>query len=546
MAALARPEYVVDFPTLWIVPDWIEAHCLVPDGFERGKPFELYDWQLWATVNHYRVKPGTEWRPERPILAPAFHNRRSLVVAPQKTGKGPWSASIVAAEARGPVVFAGWATGGEVYDCRDYGCGCGWAYEYGPGEPMGMPWPKPLIQLLATSEDQVDNVFGPLQEMIRSGPLADQMRVGEEFIRIVNGGKVETVTSSALARLGNPIHFAMMDETGLYNDTNKLRRVSETMRRGLAGMGGRSMETTNPWDPSEDSVAQRTFESKVQDIFRFYEPPPKQWSFKNKAERRKVLAYVYAGSRHVDINGIESEALELMEKDPAQAERFYGNRIVYGAGHWIDVVDWEKRSSPRSVPDGEAVVAGFDGSDLDDWTGLRLETRDGYQFTPTYGPDNRETIWNPADWGGQVPRLEVAAAVDEIMTRYRVVRFYADPPYWSTEIDQWAEKYGEKTVLRWATWRIVQMHAAAERLVVDVAKTDSEFTHDGCETTGLHVGNARRAARNQGRYVLEKPSRSQKIDLAVTSILCHEAACDVTAAGLWPRIRSSKVIVRRG
>jgi hypothetical protein len=43
-----------------------------------------------------------------------------------------------------------------------------------------------------------------------------------------------------------------------------------------------------------------------------------------------------------------------------------------------------------------------------------------------------------------VPRLEVAAAVDELMTRLRVVRLAADPPYWPTEIDEWAAKYGEK------------------------------------------------------------------------------------------------------
>ncbi|GAB3656530.1 hypothetical protein [Glycomyces tarimensis] len=533
MTTAKRPEYVVDFPTLWIVPDWIEHHCTIPDGFQRGKPFELYDWQLWATVNHYRVKPKTIWRPERPILAPAFHNRRSQVVAPQKSGKGPWSASIVAVEAAGPVVFAGWATGGEIYDCEDHGCGCGWVYEYDPGEPMGMRWPKPMIQLMATAEDQVDNVFGPLQEMIRSGPLGEQMRVGEEFIRIFNGGEIAVVTSSASARLGNPIHFAMQDETGLYNDTNKLRKVAETMRRGLAGMGGRSMETTNPWDPSEDSVAQRTYESKVKDVFKLYEPPPRQWSFKKKAERRKILAYVYAGCTHVDINGIEAEALELMEEDPGQAERFYGNRIVYGHGAWLEGTEWEARKATRVVEDGTAIVLGFDGSDTGDWTAIRAETQDGYQFTPTYG-DGIPTIWNPVDHGGQIPRLEVAAAVDELFERYTIVRMYCDPWWWSTEIDNWSATYGDDIVFRWATGRITQMHAAAERLHVDVTKDQATWTHDGCETTATHVDNARKAPRTNKRYVLEKASPTQKIDAAVTSIICHEAACDATAGELWP------------
>lgn len=527
----AATEYVVDFPTLWVVPDWIEAHCVVPDGFHKGRPFEMYDWQLWCTVNHYRVKP----RAKVGQLAPAFFYRRSQVVAPQKTGKGPWSATIVSAEGVGPVVFAGWAGKDDGYACSENGCGCGWEYPYEPGEPMGMPWPTPLIQLLATSVDQVDNVFRPLQAMARIGPLSDLMRAGEEFVRLPNDGKIETVTSSALSRLGNPIVFANQDESGLYTDTNKMRRVAETQRRGAAGMGGRSMETTNPWDPSEDTVAQRTYESRRPDIFKFYRVPPANLSFTNKAERRKIFRYVYAGSKHVDIDSIEAEAAELMEKDPGQAERFFGNRIVAGLGTWCQGERWDDRTKRRTVSRGAQVVLGFDGSDVEDWTAIRAETEDGYQFTPTYGPDKLPTIWDPAEHGGQVPRLEVDAAVDELFRQFQVVRMYCDPPYWETEVDSWANRYGEKRVVRFETYRPVQMHAAAERLLTDVGKQDSGFTHDDCPITAIHVRNARKAARLNNRYVLTKASPTQKIDAAVTSIICHEAAGDMTAAKLWKR-----------
>jgi len=525
------PEFVVDFPTLWVVPDWIEQHCIVPDGFHKGDPFVMYDWQLWGTVNHYRVRPKAKLGQ----LAPAFVNRRSQVVAPQKTGKGPWSACIICAEAVGPVVFAGWAAGGEVYDCRDHGCGCGWVYEYEPGEPMGRSWPTPLIQLTATSEDQTDNVYRPLQAMAKDGPLAERMRVGEEFIRLPNHGRIDVVTSSALSRLGNPIIFALQDETGLYTAGNKLRRVAETQRRGAAGMGGRSMETTNPWDPAEDSVGQRTYESLRPDIFRFYRIPPAHLSYTNKAERRQIHRYVYAGSKHVDLDSIEAEAAEIMEKDPGQAERFFGNRIVAGLGTWCAKDKWDARACPRDVPKGTQIVLGFDGSDVDDWTEIRAELEDGYQFTPTYGPDKRPTIWDPAEFGGQVPRLEVEAAVDELFGYFDVIRFYGDPPYWETEIDKWAAKYGEKRVVRFETYRPVQMHAACERLLTDILKVDSTFTHDGCPITSNQVGNARKAARLNNRYVLAKPSPTQKIDGCVTSIICHEAAGDVTAAKLWKR-----------
>jgi hypothetical protein len=539
------PDWVVAWPTLgFLVGDWVTQHCIIPDGWLKGDPFEMYDWQLWCTANHYRVKPTARVGQ----LAPAFHYRRSQIIAPQKMGKGPWSATIICVEAVGPAVFAGWAKGGETWDCGDHGCDCGWVFEYEPGDPMATHWPTPLIQLLATSEDQVDNVYRPLQAMAKHGPLADIMRVGEEFIRLPgDDGRVDVVTSSALSRLGNPIIFALQDETGLYTSTNKMIRVAETQRRGAAGMGGRSLETTNAPDPSEGSVAQRTLESQRPDIFKFHEQAPSSLSYTNKAERRKIHRHVYRGAKHIDLDAIEAEAAELLEKDPAQAERFFGNRLVSGAGSWMDPAKWDGREAKpgRTVTDSERIVLGFDGSDTDDWTGFRAETLDGYQFTPTFGPDDLPTVWNPADYGGQVPRLEVDAALEYLMARFDVARLYADPPGWESEVDGWSEKHGEKVVIRWYTRRIVQMHDAAERLITDVTKADSTFTHDGCETTSQHVANTRKSIRPGKRYVLGKASQTQKIDLTVCSILAHEAANDAIAAGLARPKKSSRMLILR-
>lgn len=336
-------EYAIDFPTLIVVPEWIERHCVVPDGFRKGQRFEMYDWQLWCTANHYRVRPNAKPFDANgnPTRSAAFAYRRSQVVAPQKTGKGPWSATIVSAEAVGPVLFCGWSVGGEAYRCSDHGCGCGWVYEYEPGEPMGQPWPTPLIQLMATSEDQVANVYRPLQAMIRSGPLAELMKIREGFIRLPNDGRIDVVTASAQSRLGNPTTFALQDETGLYSRSNRLQAVADTQRRSLAGMSGRALETTNCWDPAEQSTAQQTHESRMTDLFRFYRKPPPAWSYRNKAERRRIHRYNYADSPHVDLDAIEAEAAELLERDPEQAERFFGNRIVYSHGAWLPDGLWE-------------------------------------------------------------------------------------------------------------------------------------------------------------------------------------------------------------
>lgn len=352
---------VVDFPTLGdLVDGWIEQHCRVPQGFKRGKPFHEYDWQFWCTANHYRVREDAEWIPEGPLLSQAFVYRRSQVVAPQKTGKGPWTACLTAAEAVGSSLFGGWADRHDVYRCDKNGCSCGWYYEYESGEPVGIRHPSPLIQITATSEDQAENIYGPLRAMVTRGPLSSLLLPREGFMRIVGQheddpdlDRIDVVTAAANSRLGNPISFAPQDETGLYTKANKLRRLAETQRRGAAGMGGRTIETSNAWDPAENSVAQTTYESPQADIFRFYRNPDlepslhgpdgKPLPYSVKANRRKIHAYVYAGSDHVNLDSIEAEAADLMGHDPAQAERFFGNRIVAGGGAWLPDGLWVSR-----------------------------------------------------------------------------------------------------------------------------------------------------------------------------------------------------------
>lgn len=205
-----------------------------------------------------------------------------------------------------------------------------------------------------------------------------------------------------------------------------------------------------------------------------------------------------------------------------------------GAGAWLaDLNVWLKRYKHLEVAPKTPLTLGFDGSDKDDWTGFRCETREGHQFTPKF-PDGSPMIWDPAEFGGQVPRLEVSKGLAFIVKTFVLVRGYFDPPYWTTEIDGWAEEYGEKVIIRWYTQRPRPMHAAAERLLTDVGKADSGFTSDGCEITEAHIGATRRLPKPNGLYVLTKPGDGRKIDMTIPSILAHEAAGDVTAANLWP------------
>ena len=503
------PEEPGEVPTLgWLIGEWIEAHCVVADGDLRGQPYQLTD-EMWTFLaHHYRLR--LDAKPER--WASAWVHRRSQLVRPQKWGKGPFSAAIICAEAVGPTRFAGWDA---------------------DGEPVGRPWETPLIQITAASEDQTKNVYRQLVPMIELGPLADVIPdTGDTRINLPGRGLIEPVTSKARSRLGQPVSFVLQDETGTWTKSNGGHDLAATQRRGLAGMGGRAIETTNAWDPAEGSTAQRTAESSAGDIYRDHVLAPAQLSYTNRQDRRRIHRIVYGDSFWVDLDRIEAEAAEIAENDPQQAERFFGNRLVITGGSWLREGLWANGKARQQVAPGSEVCGGFDGSDSDDWTAIRLERQDGYRFTPTYGPDRRPTIWNPSEWGGQIPRHEVHAAWDELARRYRLRRVYCDPRDWRSEIGEWALAYGEEVFVEWETYSVPKMHAALQRFVTDLST--GRTTHDADSIVEQHAANARKLARPGERYILGKPNAHQKIDAVMADVVCHEAASDMREDG-WGR-----------
>jgi hypothetical protein len=525
---------------LEVVVHWIHRHCVVPDGDAAGQPFvTTLDHRVWL-ANWYRIKKDAKEEDKRQ----AFYYRTGVWIAAQKVGKSPAMASEALAEFLGPVRFAGFAQGGEVYRCEDHDCKCGWEYTYKPGEPMGKPWKTPRIQLAAVAEDQVENTWGALQSMVRFGPLGKLgvLKPNEDFIRHPNGLRdavIEVVTSKAATRLGARITAGKADEIGLWTDHNGMKKFWRTMQRGASGMGGRLSATTNAYDPAEESQAQSLREKAGKDVLVHYFPPPAELDFKRKADRRKIFQHNYGHSPWVNLDDIESDAADLIKQGyQADAERFFGNRIVAGSKSWLSEQVWEVRKALELVVQPRTLVAaGFDGSMNDDWTGIRLETLDHFQFTPTYFNGRRPTIWDPTEWNDQIPRREVHEAWKDLHNQFRIVRAYCDPFWWGTEVDEWQAEYGEKVFIPWPTNQPGRMWNALERFKTDVIEKDTGFSHDDCPTARTHVRNAVELSRGldkatgRMRYILGKASESQKIDMAMSSVLAHEAAADAVASG---------------
>jgi hypothetical protein len=344
-----------------LIDGWIEQHCVIPTGFKRGRPFRQYDWQFWCTANHYRIREDAKYDPDDPPINQAFVYRLTQVIAPQKTGKGPWTACLTCVAAVGPELFGGWAKRGDVYRCDENGCDCGWYYEYEPGEPMGVRHPSPLIQLTANSQDQVKNVWDPLNAMIRrpGSPLAKLLLPRGEFIRVV---VPRAPTRSPTGSTWSPRAPVPARQPDLGLPARRVRALHQAERHGRRrrhpgawrGRHGRPRQADHELlGPGEESFAQTTYEADLPDVFTYYRNPDtnpdllgedgKPLPYSTKANRRKIHAYVYEGSDHVNLDSIEGVASALVQRDPAQAERFFGNRIVAGGGAWLPDGAWAAR-----------------------------------------------------------------------------------------------------------------------------------------------------------------------------------------------------------
>jgi hypothetical protein len=496
-----------EYPTLgYIVADWIEENLVIPDGVYQGQPYRLTEEMLRFLYQFYRLHPDAEPDPEKPSAAFAY--RGGLLMRPQKWGKGPFAAGIILAEAFGPVRFAGW-------DAH--------------GEPVGAPQPTPWVQIVATSEEQTDNTWLAVYEMATRGAVADipGVDIGVQDINLPSGGKIEPRTSSGRARLGARLTMAVFDESGLMVEGNGGVLLATTMKRNIGGMGGRWLETTNAYDPSERSIAQRTHESPVADVVIDYRPPSRRPDLTDDEDALELLGEVYGDSWWVDKDRILADA-----RDPAvcptvaDALRFFFNKLEVGVSDAADATIWDSRAREHDLKPGEMVCLGFDGSRTRDCTSIvASRVTDGRWF--------HLKTWDPADYDDhRVPRTDVDKVMAAAFEAYDVKFLFGDPYRWQEYFDVWEARWPER-VVEYPTNVDRRMDDAIVRYLEHL---QGELTHDGDETLRRHAMNAalaqggRRQPRpdedpSVPRHFLKvvKKRDNAHIDAFVTAILAEAA-----------------------
>jgi hypothetical protein len=216
---------------------------------------------------------------------------------------------VALAEFAGPTQFGGWDRN---------------------GEPIGVQWHKPVVEIAAVSEDQTDNTYSALYEMLTANENQAAKRLDIDIGRTrlyLKGrpGTLRPVTASSGSREGARLTFAVLDETHLWVRTNGGVKLAGTVRRNAAKMAGRTFETTNAPILGEKSVAETSASDPEAGVLHVARRPAIEptldWS---ESDLRQALTEVYGDSYWAPIERIMAEIA-----DPAtpwdDALRYYFN-----------------------------------------------------------------------------------------------------------------------------------------------------------------------------------------------------------------------------
>lgn len=500
------------YPSLgWSLLRW--AWETLPSPRDHSKPLVFTPEQARTLIEWYAVDPDTGRR---------YVYRRGCSRRAKGWGKSPREAVKGIAALSGDVVPDG-------FDAD--------------GEPVGRPWgtgglANPWVQIAAVSEDQTENTYSVLHELLTAndGKAADELGIDAGLTRCFltrRKGRLEPVTAAAGSREGQPVTEAILDETHLWTPRNGGVKLAKTVRRNVAKMGGRSYETTNSFVPGEESVAEATHKAHELGAAGVYmdaveAPPVKETDSDEKL--RESLAVAYGDSWWMDLDRL---VLDIRDPDQPWEDscRFYFNWNVDDRHKAVESKRWSDLVLPKTtadqVPADSRIGLGFDGSISDDCTvliGTVLIDGKPHQFDIEIWkrPDDA-----PRNW--RIPRSDVQARVRETFGFWEVGLMLCDPAKWQTEIEGWAEEFGEDRVVFFDTNQTRRMAGACDRFLTALA--EGAYSHDGTEEfTRQVLAMYKRKVRiadddDDGRtkFVFVKGPDKLKIDAGIGAVLSLEA-----------------------
>ncbi len=485
------PAFDGEFPSLgWLVLGWF--HEFLPSPADETKPFVVTDEQAKLLIRWFGLDPDTG----------EFVYRRGSLEMAKGWGKSPLIGAVAIAEMAGPVLFAGWDAS---------------------GDPVGRSWgtqgsPPPWVQIAAVSEDQTDNTYVALYEMLTANDAkaAKALRIDEGRTRLYlrgRRGRLEPVTASAGSREGQRVTFAVLDETHLWTSSNGGRNLAATLRRNVAKMDGRTFETTNAPALGLESVAEQTSSdayTKQLGILHYAKRPDARpdpaWSDEQMLD---ALGSVYGDAWWIDLERILQE-IHDPQTSWDDALRYYFNVQSEASEVWIQPALWEACRAEKAV-DGSVVLA-FTGTYSNDSAAIVGVLDSGHVFVVD--------AWESAGKLG-VDRAPVAAKLKEAVAWLRPRRIVCNPHGWISEVQEWGETYGSALVsFDWAH-QAKRKADACSRFYSAVL--DRKLTHDGDVRLSRHLSAAVVKETPEGAYITKGGRESpRKVELAVAAVMAFD------------------------
>jgi hypothetical protein len=435
-----------------------------------------------------------------------------------------------------------------------------------PGKPCGRAVVAPFIPMMATAEEQVQELaYGVLKWVIEHSKDAWMFDIGlERIIRYgddgTNDGMAMAVSSAPNNRDGARTTFEHFDEPHrLFLPLQK--QAHETM---IANLPKRPLE--DPW-ALYTSTAGNPGQGSVEEDVR------SEAEKMDKDPQRDAAATLFFFARWAsdghDLTTVDGRVKAISEATGPVGEWGKGQFLRTAKDYDREGVDrayWERvwlnrwrRSgsamfNPKrykvirgvEIPNGSFVASGFDGSRRKDSTAMVITNIDngmqqlvGLWECPEQmvGPDGQ-----PLEW--EVPVSEVGQTLSEVRRKWEHWKMFGDPPYYTEEMASWATLFPDEIVEFWTNqnrrmaYSIRAYLEALESGACQIVGTDYQI-----DSLLRHLGSAGKRELNitddQGKplYVMQHMDGrlADKYDAAMAACLSWTACLEARRKGARPK-----------
>lgn len=469
-----RPSYRYSYGP--DVCNWIERHCVIPEGELVGAPVDLMDWQrewiddLYATDAHGKLT-----------------HRWALLGIPKGNAKSPTLAWLG-------------------------------VYHLLGDEDEPDPW----VVAAATSDKQADIVFGLAKKTCDLSPdlVGATIRWRWEIRPKRGNGKMERVAASSGKLDGKNPSMLLLDELHEWQGSTWDILTNGTVKRPRAQI---IQATTAGFD--EETICYREYdkgkraqagEFKMPNyLFRWYEAPkdadyrdPRVWRATNPAYGRLVTE--------------ETLADQFRNKPESVFRRYFLNQWVASETTWLPHGAWDRCgvAGVELAKGVEPVFVGWDASTKRDTTALvaiqwqeiegrrRLVAQGWAWERPRLADGNFDETW-------RMPMAEVLAVIRTLTTEHDVSAIAYDPAFITWEAAE-LESSG-LPMIEWNQTNDKRMGEATQALYEVIA--DGTLAHAGDPLAARHVSNIQAYQTRSGGQRLGKNRQRKSIDWAIALLM---------------------------